>query len=263
MDSENSLAIAAVDILTTADPLLKVSKTFRYAATWNGADLPVGHCPPPRRPSRPQAPVLCAPSAMPKRSTGPKGRIALVHALAHIELNAIDLAWDIVARFTSNNLPTDFYNDWVEVADEEAKHFQALVQRLTSWDVVYGDLPAHDGLWEAADITAESLPARLALIPMTLEARGIDTTPKTSQRLRQADDAKTADILDMIYEDEIKHLSIGIRWFEFLCAKEGTEPTLEYKYLLDKYFRGTPKGPFNIEARESAGMGPGYLEHWP
>ena len=170
MDGEESLAIAAVDVLTTADPQNKGSKTFRCAAAWNKKAFPVGYCRPPRRPSRPSFPILCAPGKMPKRSAGPKGRIALVHALAHIELNAVDLAWDIIARFTSDNLPTEFYNDWVEVAEEEAKHFQALAQRLTSWETAYGDLPAHDGLWEAATITTDMLRARLALIPMTLEA---------------------------------------------------------------------------------------------
>ena len=257
-----SLASAAVDVLATADPQSKVEKTFLHAAAWGDGHLSVGHCRPPERPARPERPLLCGPGEMPKRSTGPKGRLALVHALAHIELNAIDLAWDIIARFTANDMPTDFYDEWVVVAVEEAKHYQALERRLSSWDMAYGELPAHDGLWEAAAITANELTARLALIPMTLEARGIDTTPMTCQRLRQAGDSETADILDMIYEDEIKHLSVGVRWFEFLCTKQTLDPMAEYKRLLDQYFRGSPKGPFNIDARERAGMSTHYITPW-
>tara|TARA_R110000868_G_scaffold106575_9_gene292179 strand:+ start:275 stop:1075 length:801 start_codon:yes stop_codon:yes gene_type:complete len=260
--SAPSLAEAAVDVLTTADPDQKVSKTYLHAAAWRNSEVSVGHCTPPDRPARPSAPRLCAPREMPKRSTGPKGRIALVHALAHIELNAVDLAWDIVARFTNDDMPDAFYDDWVMVAEEEAKHFEALNSQLDAWNTAYGDLPAHDGLWEAATTTADALLARLALIPMTLEARGIDTTPPLMQRLRQADDEKTANILDMIYKDEINHLAVGVRWFEFLCARDQKRPTDEYKNLMDRYFRGVPKGPFNIDARTIAGMTPNYLAPW-
>ncbi len=258
----SSLAEAAVDVLTTAGPTQKVSKTYLYVAAWRNGEMSIGQCTPPDRPARPAAPRLCAPREMPKRSTGPKGRIALVHALAHIELNAVDLAWDIIARFTGDDMPSAFYDDWVTVADEEAKHFEALKTHLHSWNTAYGDLPAHDGLWEAAAVTAEALLARLALIPMTLEARGIDTTPHLVQRLRQAGDEETASILDMIYNDEINHLAVGVRWFEFLCARDQKPPTDQYKYLLERYFRGTPKGPFNIDARTEAGMTANYLAPW-
>ena len=199
---------------------------------------------------------------MAKRSTGPKGRIALVHALAHIELNAIDLAWDVIARFTYEEMPREFYDDWVAVAEEEARHFQALERQLCSWGASYGDFPAHNGLWEAATKTADLLLARLALIPMTLEARGIDTTPALSQRLREAGEIDTSDILDMIYEDEIGHLAIGVKWFEFLSARENKPPATEYERLLNKYFSGAPKGPFNLEARQMAGMTAQYLKPW-
>lgn len=262
MGSDKPLAAAAVDILSTADPGQKVSATFYYANAWRNCELPVGHCHPPSRPSRPHLPLLCPPREMPKRSTGPKGRIALLHALAHIELNAIDLAWDIIARFTNVSLPKEYYDDWVKVAEEEAQHFQALETKLNSDGTEYGDLPAHDGLWEAAETTGNALNARLAVIPMTLEARGIDTTPQLVQRLRQAGDREIAEILDAIYEEEIGHLAIGVKWFEFLCAREQKTPFPEYKRLLDSYFRGTPKKPFNIEAREKAGMTVKYLEPW-
>jgi uncharacterized ferritin-like protein (DUF455 family) len=257
-----SLAAAAVEILTTPGPRQKIDLTFYYAEVWRKSELQIGHCRPPNRPSRPSAPRLCAPREMPKRSTGPKGRIALLHALTHIELNAIDLAWDIIARFTRSNMPDKFYDDWILVAREEAKHFQMLEEKLSSWGTAYGDLPAHDGLWETATVTGESLMARLALIPMTLEARGIDTTPSLSQKVRQSGDRETANILDMIYGDEISHLAIGVKWFEFLCARESKAPIEEYKHLLEQYFRGAPKGPFNIDAREKAGMKAQYIEPW-
>lgn len=257
-----SLAGLAADILTTEDPAAKVDKTFAAAAGWRAGDLTVGHCRPPDRPARPARPVLCRPGQMPKRSTGPKGRLAFIHALAHIELNAIDLAWDIIARFTSDNLPNDFYDDWVNVAEEEARHFRDLSERLQAWHAAYGDFPAHDGLWEAATITAHDLKARLALIPMTLEARGIDTTPQTVDRFQKAEDGETAAILNQIYEDEIKHLAVGVRWFEFLCTGNNEQPAGEYSRLLETYFRGTLKGPFNVAARRKAGMGTDYLAPW-
>lgn len=199
---------------------------------------------------------------MPKRSTGPKGRVALVHALAHIELNAVDLAWDIIARFAGADLPRKFFGDWVDVAEEEAEHYRDLAQRLTGLGISYGDLPAHDGLWEAATLTADDLLARLALIPMTLEARGLDTTPMTCVKLRGNNDEATALILDRIYTDEIKHLEIGVRWFEFECARQGHSPHTHYKALVDARFTGTLKPPFNMEARNMARMGQVYLIPW-
>ncbi len=159
-------------------------------------------------------------------------------------------------------MPRDFYNNWVDVAVEEAEHFTALAARLLTLGTAYGDLPAHDGLWETSERTADDLAARLVLIPMTMEARGLDTTPRTTQLLRQAGDTETADILDVIYTDEIKHLAIGVRWFEFLCAARGAIPTAAYPEILESCFRGGLKGPFNLEARAQAGMGPDYLRPW-
>lgn len=197
---------------------------------------------------------------MPKRSTGPKGKIALVHALAHIELNAVDLAWDIIARFSSDaDLPRAFIDDWVTVAGEEAEHFLALDRRLNALGATYGDLPAHDGLWKAAQSTAHDVLARLAIVPLTLEARGLDTTPATCERLRSNGDEPTAEILDTIYRDEIKHLAIGIRWFEHVCARRGIEPACTYRDLLAQNFTGVLKGPFNRQARAAAGMTAAYL----
>ena len=246
----------AVEILSTADPALKVSETAGAAAAWRRGEMELGRAQPPDRPARPDKPELLAPRDMPRRSTGPKGRIALVHALAHIELAAIDLAWDIIARFPS--LPRAFYDDWVGVALEEAEHHDALARRLTELGAAYGELPAHDGLWAAASRTADDLAARLAVVPMTLEARGLDTTPQTVEKLRAAGDESTAAILDVIFRDEIKHLAVGIRWFEHLCSN----PHTAYKMLIDERFPGGLKPPFNMAARAQAGMGEGYLSPW-
>lgn len=256
-----TLMALAVEVLSTADPDSKVAKTIAASETWRHGDLAVGHAVPPERPARPARPVLMSPREMPKRSTGPKGRIALVHALAHIELNAVDLAWDVVARFGAG-MPRAFFDDWVDVALEEAEHYAALAARLRSLDAAYGDLPAHDGLWEAAMRSADDLAARLALIPMTFEARGLDTTPPTTEKLRASGDEQTAAILDIIYTDEIKHLAVGIRWFEFLCATAGKDPHAAYKHVVDKRFPGGLRAPFNMEARAAGGMGADYLRPW-
>lgn len=250
-----------MEILSTADPDVKVSETIAAAKAWRSGALDVGQCAPPDRPARPARPELLQPREMPRRSTGPKGRLAMVHALAHIELNAVDLAWDIIARFGSD-MPRAFHDDWVDVALEEAEHYAALAARLVELDATYGDLPAHDGLWGAAMRSADDLAARLALIPMTLEARGLDTTPQTTERLRAAGDAATAAILDVIYADEIKHLAIGVRWFEFLCVQTQQNPHSRYVETINARFPGGLKPPFNMDARRAAGMSEAYLAPW-
>jgi uncharacterized ferritin-like protein (DUF455 family) len=255
-----SLTALACAVLACPDPAGKIERTFASAAAWRAGGLPVGTAPPPIRPARPDRPLLLPASHMPKRSTGPKGRIALVHALAHIELNAIDLAWDIIARFAGGELPRAFYDDWVGVAVEEAEHTRELMARLVELGGAYGALPAHDSLWEAARITADDLLARLALIPLTLEARGLDTTPQTCAKLRGNGDEATAALLDRIYADEIKHLAVGIRWFEHECARRGVVPAAHYRSLLAERFTGTLKPPFNLAARAQAGMTPAYLD---
>ncbi|MBM3515582.1 MAG: ferritin-like domain-containing protein [Alphaproteobacteria bacterium] len=251
-----SISDRAVAILNTADPWAKAAMTREAVAA--AAALEVGSATPPDRPARPDRPELRRPGDMPKRSTGPKGKIALVHALVHIELNAVDLAWDIIARF-GQALPRAFVDDWVTVADEEAEHFLALDRRLKELGAAYGELPAHDGLWQAAQTTAHDILARLAIVPLTLEARGLDTTPATCNRLRGNGDETTADILDVIYREEIKHLAVGICWFEHICADRGLDAPATYRDLLDKNFTGTLKGPFNRPARDKAGMTAAYL----
>jgi uncharacterized ferritin-like protein (DUF455 family) len=193
---------------------------------------------------------------MPRRKLGkdPAGRIALLHALAHIELNAIDLAWDIIARFPAEAMPRAFFDDWVSVADEEAKHFALLAARLAELGASYGDLPAHDGLWQAAMDTADDLLARLAVVPLVLEARGLDVTPAMIKRLEAVGDQASAALLQVIYRDEIGHVAIGKRWFDFLAERRGLEPKAAWQDLVRQRFKGRMKGPFNDEARAAAGF---------
>jgi uncharacterized ferritin-like protein (DUF455 family) len=182
------------------------------------------------------------------------GRTALLHALAHIELNAVDLAWDIIARFSGESLPHEFFDDWVGVAAEEAEHFALLDARLRALGGAYGDLPAHDGLWEAAAATANELIARLAVVPLVLEARGLDVTPEMIRRLERADDRDSAAILERIYADEIGHVAVGARWFEHLCRERDLDPIDTFRDRVRRYFVGALKPPFNHAARQEAGM---------
>jgi len=199
---------------------------------------------------------------MPKRRNfgSSAGRLALLHALAHIELNAVDLAWDIVARFADADLPREFFDDWVGVAAEEAEHFTLLAGRLEALGSWYGALPAHDGLWEAAAATAHDLLARLAIVPLVLEARGLDVTPEMMLRLDRASDAESAAILDRIYRDEVGHVAVGVRWFQVLCGAQGLDPAVAYRDRVRRYFTGALKPPFNREARDRAGFPAAYYE---
>ncbi|MDR6770687.1 ferritin-like domain-containing protein [Azospirillum sp. BE72] len=261
--SVSCLGDAATAVLTTAAPLEKVRLTRDYAAAWRDGllspDVPTA---PPDRPARPERPELKLPRDMPKRGRGgsAQNRIALLHALAHIELNAIDLAWDIVARFAPVGLPKGFTDDWVQVADDEARHFRMLETRLNALGSSYGDLPAHDGLWQAATETAHDLAARLAVVPMVLEARGLDVTPETVRRLRDFGDAESADLLQTIHDEEISHVAAGRRWFVHLCVERGVEPVTFWQELVGRHFRGGLKRPFNVGSRQLAGFGPEYYE---
>jgi uncharacterized ferritin-like protein (DUF455 family) len=222
----------------------------------------VGRADPPPHPARPDRPVLRPPKEMPKRRAfgSPAGRIALLHALAHIELNAIDLGWDIIARFSDADLPRAFFDDWVGVAAEEAAHFELLANRLGDFGARYGDLPAHDGLWEAAAATADDLLARLAVVPLVLEARGLDVTPEMIARLERVEDMPSAEILRRIYRDEIGHVAIGLRWFERLCRASGLVSEEVFHDRVKRCFKGDLKPPFNREARAAAGFPPHYYE---
>jgi uncharacterized ferritin-like protein (DUF455 family) len=257
-----TLSAGAVSILAADEPAAKVSASRRLAALWAAGALDIGHAVPPRRPARPQRPLLRSPKEMPKRRAfgSPASRIALLHALAHIELNAIDLGWDIVARFSGENLPREFFDDWVRVAAEEALHFELLAQRLGDLATRYGDLPAHDGLWEAAAATAGDLLARLAVVPLVLEARGLDVTPQMALRLERVGDLQSATLLRRIYRDEILHVAIGMRWFYRLCSLYGLIPEEAFHERVRRYFKGDLKPPFNYRARAAAGFPAAYYE---
>jgi uncharacterized ferritin-like protein (DUF455 family) len=224
--------------------------------------MTVGRTDPPPHPARPDRPVLRPPKEMPKRRNfgSQAGRIALLHALAHIEFNAIDLGWDIIARFSDADLPRAFFDDWVGVAAEEAAHFGLLANRLGDFGARYGDLPAHDGLWEAAAATADDLLARLAVVPLVLEARGLDVTPEMIARLERVGDMPSAEILRRIYRDEIGHVAIGLRWFLHLCRARGLVPEEVFGDRVKRCFKGDLKPPFNREARAAAGFPPHYYE---
>ncbi len=256
-----SLCHAAITVLHTAEPAEKVRLSRLFAAAWRGGGiLDVGCLEPPARPARPARPVLRQPRDMPKRRAGGPGRVALLHALAHIELNAIDLAWDVIARFTNEALPRTFYDDWVTVVDEEAQHHGLLADRLASLGAAYGDLPAHDGLWQAAAATAHDLLARLAVVPLVLEARGLDVTPVMIAKCESAGESANAHVLRVIYEDEIGHVAIGKRWFDFLCQRRDLEPVSTWQGLVRRHFTGTLRPPFNTDGRAAAGFPSSYYE---
>lgn len=257
-----TLADGAAAILSTADPARKVELSQALAARWRAGGMEAGRAAVAPRPARPERPPLLPPRDMPKRRNfgSPAGRIALLHALAHIELNAIDLAWDLIARFGDAGLPRGFFDDWVEVAAEEAEHFRLLSDRLAELGSFYGALPAHDGLWEAAAATAHDPVARLAVVPLVLEARGLDVTPEMKLRLERAGDAASAAILGRIYRDEIGHVAAGRRWFERLCRERGDDPEAVFHAKVRRYFTGALKPPFNRAARDQAGLPAAYYE---
>jgi len=256
-----SLIESAVRILYCAEPAGKIALSHSVAAAWRSGTLPVGdRITPPDRPARPDRPALLPPRDMPRRrKAGAEGsRIALLHAVAHIELNAIDLAWDLIARFESPG--TGFYDDWVRVADEEATHHGLLSSRLAEYGSAYGDLPAHDGLWQTAEATAHDLLARLAVVPMVLEARGLDVTLPMIESLSRAGDHASANVLRIVYRDEIGHVEIGRRWFEQVCRQRGRTPITEWHDLVRCHYRALLKRPVNDAARLAAGFDAAFYE---
>jgi uncharacterized ferritin-like protein (DUF455 family) len=213
---------------------------------------------PPGLPGRPELPLLVPHTELKQRSMKTaEGRAALLHALAHIELNAIDLAADIVWRFPG--MPALFYRQWTVVAQEEALHFQLLRQHLQSLGYDYGSFPAHNALWEMAQKTRHDLLARLALVPRTLEARGLDASPPIKAKLVGAGDLRAGEILDIILRDEIGHVAVGNHWFRSLCAERGLDPIATYAELAERYQAPRLRGPFNLEARRQAGFDEGEL----
>jgi uncharacterized ferritin-like protein (DUF455 family) len=209
-------------------------------------------------PGRPDRPRLLSAREVPARSPFTReGRAALLHSIAHIEFNAINLALDPVWRFAG--LPDAFYRDWLQVAAEEALHFQLLREHLQTLDHDYGDFDAHDGLWMMAERTAADVLARMALVPRTLEARGLDATPPLQAKLRRAGDVRAAEILGVILRDEVGHVAIGNRWYRWLCERAGRDPEALYPELARRYEAPKLRGPFNVEARREAGFSEGEL----
>jgi uncharacterized ferritin-like protein (DUF455 family) len=258
---------AALDALCERDPLAKAdavsalhTQTLEAAARgesrWDTARVLEA---PAVLPGRPQRPELVEPRSLQRRSMStPQGRVVLLHALAHIEFNAINLALDAVWRFT--DMPDAFYADWLKVAAEEAYHFSLLRQRLADYGHSYGDFPAHNGLWEMCERTCDDVLARMALVPRVLEARGLDASPPIRARLKQASDHESAAILDIILRDEVGHVRIGNHWFRFLCDQRGLDPHAAWLDLAAQYHAPKMRGPFNFEARRSAGFDEAELD---
>jgi len=261
--SWGNIGEAAVGILNTANAQEKAELAQKVGAAWSASSLAFSFegGTPPDRPARPSLPELLLPRDMPRRRArgGEKGRFALLHALAHIELNAIDLAFDMVARF-GPQMPRDFSNDWITVGAEEGKHFNLLSDRLDKLSGSYGDLPAHDGLWDAALATKDHFLARLAIVPMVLEARGLDVTPAMIKKLEATGDLESVDILKVIYEDEKGHVAAGTRWFSAEIERQGLNGEATFHELVRTYFRGDLKRPFNDAARQAAGLSANYYE---
>jgi len=252
----NNIFDAAYECLMSCQIDEKVTKTQSYAQAWRDNQFNLQNQQPPvpiPQAGQPSTLQLVSPKFVPKRKLqSPEGLAALLHAVAHIEFNAINLAWDAVYRF--REMPRDFYADWIQVADEEALHFSLIHEQLLAMGYEYGDLPAHNGLWEMAVETDMDVMVRMALVPRVLEARGLDATPKIMQKLQKLKQDKLVDILSIILRDEVGHVAIGTHWFNALCKQRGLEPQSTFRNLLNQYYRGKIRGPFNIEARLKAGF---------
>lgn len=247
---------AVLDCIMQSDPESKCESTGLLAGLLSqeapsaSASRPIQAIEIPGRPNRPE---LVDPSEVPRRRLGgPAGRAALVHAIAHIEFNAINLALDAAYRF--RGMPLQYYADWISVAVDEARHFGMLQSRLRQMGREYGDFPAHNGLWEMAVKTADSCLVRMALVPRVLEARGLDVTPGMMKRLQSAGDEQTVSVLEVILREEVRHVEIGTRWFRYCCEQQGKEPLSTFLELLGENYSGTLRGPFNLEARYQAGF---------
>lgn len=261
------LAHMAETVLRTANGREKTAISRAFAAEWQtardaGETPEIGRAAPPVHPARPEKPELLNPRDVPRRKPGSEaGRIALLHAVAHIELNAVDLHWDIIARFTHVPMPMGFYDDWVKAADEESKHFNLMCDCLEAVGSHYGALPAHSGMWRAAEDTVDDLMGRLAVVPMVLEARGLDVTPGMIEIFRRAKADQAVSALEVIYSEEVSHVAYGSKWFHFLCGRNNEDPKVRFHDLVRTYFHGALKPPFNEEKRAEAGIPADF--YWP
>ncbi|WP_374538603.1 ferritin-like domain-containing protein [Chitinimonas taiwanensis] len=250
-----ALCPAVCQALATSDPSDKAAQADALWAAWQAGELnpAQGWHNLPAQPGRPARPALLPPAQVPQRKLGSlEGRAALLHAICHIEFNAINLALDAAARFAG--LPTDYYGDWLRVAAEEAGHFRLLRTHLASLGYQYGDFPAHNSLWEMAERTQGDVLARMALVPRLLEARGLDVTPGMQARLLAAGDPEAVAILDIIFRDEVGHVAVGNRWFRHLCTERGLDPVLTFRQLLPRFKAPRQIGTLNEEARRRAGF---------
>jgi uncharacterized ferritin-like protein (DUF455 family) len=249
----------ALELLCLVDPVAKAAGTRALADAEAPIDTDACIGEPAALPGRPERPRLVDPAQLPRRTLHTReGHAALLHAVAHIEFNAINLALDAVWRFTG--LPADYYCDWLRVASEEAHHFTLLAEHLATLGHAYGDFDAHDGLWTMVEATRHDVVARMALVPRTLEARGLDAAPPMRERFARAGDARAAAILDVILRDEIGHVAIGNRWYRWLCERDGLDPLAHFERLLVQYRAPRPRPPFNLGARRAAGFSDAELE---
>ena len=258
------LRAAALSAWCTADPIAKANAAMALgeAAATSAVQLETRAVFDDQlRPGRPQQPRLVHPRDVPQRGVGSDhGRVALLHAIAHIEFNAIDLALDAVWRFA--DMPMQWYFDWASVAFDEARHFRMLSDELQVRGHRYGDFEAHDGMWEMAMKTRHDPLARMALVPRLMEARGLDVTPLIIGKLDQAGDQQAVSILQVILREEVGHVAIGNRWYEHLCVKRGIDPLDAWDSLANQYGANRPRGPFNEQARLTAGFSQEELNRW-
>ncbi|MCF6274210.1 MAG: ferritin-like domain-containing protein [Robiginitomaculum sp.] len=253
----------AITVLKSAEPADKIAAAHLMFTQWRNKTVAISDTHDaniPDIPGRPALPELVDPRDVKRRRIGTQaGRVALLHAIAHIEFNAIDLAADMVARFADSpriagEKRNEFISDWVGICADEARHFTMINARLLELDSHYGALTAHNGLWQAALKTSHDLAARLVIAPMVLEARGLDVTPGMIEKLKSVSDAKSAKILGIIYDEEIPHVAAGTRWFTHICDRENRDPENTFKSLVKTYYQGTLNPPFNDNARSLAGM---------
>jgi len=247
---------AAITCLVVSNPDDKLALTHLIKKQWDSGDLVLKNDFSSNRECSvgiPSKPELVPFNQLPKRTVGgPKGHAAMIHAFAHIEFNAINIALDAVSRFP--DLPEQFYIDWLRIAHEEAIHFQLLRDYLRTLGYDYGSFPAHAGLWEMVELTAFDVMVRMALVPRVLEARGLDVTPDIIQRFRHHNHLRAAEILEVIYRDEIGHVEIGSKWFNYVCKQQNLDSQAVFSELIKKYAADKIRKPFNAIAREQAGF---------
>ena len=254
--SKVSLFQRAEECIKARSPSEKISLSYDVAKQWQEKLLSLDNIAPILRfenPGRPERPILVAPRDLNRRkATSKMGHAALIHSICHIEFNAINLAWDAVYRF--QDMPEQFYDDWVNVAKEEAYHFELLSKHLETLGYSYGDFDAHNGLWESALSTAHDPMVRMALVPRVLEARGLDVTPGIVKKLKGIGDNKAVEILAIVHRDEIGHVSVGTHWFRYLCEKRELNSEKVFKDLINEYMKGILRGPFDHDVRKKAGF---------